>query len=108
MGIVFFLVARDDPEFAERRAKGLDGPSLAEQFATLKRLQVWRFSLYYFYVFGGFVALALWLPYYLVQVYGVDLRAAGIAAAVISRSASVIHAYRWGTSRPLDSPRENL
>src|SRR5690625_816441 len=24
MGIVFFLVARDDPEFAERRAKGLD------------------------------------------------------------------------------------
>lgn len=93
MGIVFFLVARDDPEFAERRAKGLAGPSLAEQFAPLKRLQVWRFSLYYFYVFGGFVALALWLPYYLVQVYGVDLRAAGIAAAIFSLSASVFRAY---------------
>ena len=36
-----------------------------EQLAPLKKLQVWRFSLYYFFVFGAFVALALWLPHYL-------------------------------------------
>jgi MFS transporter, NNP family, nitrate/nitrite transporter len=29
---------------------------------------VWRFSLYYFFVFGAFVALALWLPRYLIGV----------------------------------------
>jgi NNP family nitrate/nitrite transporter-like MFS transporter len=32
----------------------------------LKNVQVWRFSLYYFFVFGAFVALALWLPRYLI------------------------------------------
>ncbi|WP_435521569.1 nitrate/nitrite transporter [Aquamicrobium terrae] len=93
MGVIFYLVARDDPDFAARRAKGVAAPSLAEQFAPLKNLQVWRFSLYYFFVFGGFVALALWLPHYLVQVYNVDVRTAGMAAAAFSLSASVFRAY---------------
>ena len=93
MGVVFLLVARDDPDFEARRAQGIAGPTLAEQFAPLKKLQVWRFSLYYFFVFGGFVALALWLPHYLTQVYGVDLRVAGMAAAAFSLSASIFRAY---------------
>ncbi len=93
MGVVFYLLARDDPEFTARRSKGVAAPSLAEQFAPLMKLQVWRFSLYYFFVFGGFVALALWLPYYLVQVYGVDVRVAGLAAAIFSLAASVFRAY---------------
>ncbi|MCC7320629.1 MAG: MFS transporter [Rubellimicrobium sp.] len=93
MGILFYLVARDDPDFADRRARGIRAPTLAEQFAPLKKLQVWRFSLYYFFVFGGFMALALWLPHYLVQVYEVDLRVAGMAAAAFSLSASVFRAY---------------
>ncbi|MFH5775625.1 nitrate/nitrite transporter [Paracoccus sp. NGMCC 1.201697] len=93
MGVAFFLLAKDDPDFADRRARGIKAPSLAEQFAPLKNLQVWRFSLYYFFVFGGFVALALWLPHYLVAVYGVDLRTAGMAAAAFSLSASLFRAY---------------
>ncbi|QRZ15851.1 MFS transporter [Paracoccus methylovorus] len=93
MGVVFFLVARNDPDFEARRAQGVAAPSLAEQFAPLKNVQVWRFSLYYFFVFGGFVALALWLPHYLTQVYGVDLRIAGMAAAAFSLSASIFRAY---------------
>ncbi len=93
MGVVFLLVARDDPDFEARRAQGIAAPTLAEQFAPLKRLQVWRFALYYFFVFGGFVALALWLPHYLTQVYGVDLRVAGMAAAAFSLSASIFRAY---------------
>ena len=93
MGVVFYLLAKDDPDFAARREKGVAAPSLAEQFAPLKNLQVWRFSLYYFFVFGGFVALALWLPHYLVQVYNVDVRTAGMAAAAFSLSASVFRAY---------------
>ncbi|AUH64259.1 nitrate/nitrite transporter [Paracoccus zhejiangensis] len=93
MGVIFFLIARDDPAFVERKAKGIAAPSLAEQFAPLKNLQVWRFALYYFFVFGGFVALALWLPHYLTDVYGADVRLAGVAAASFSLAASVFRAY---------------
>ncbi|QIG46708.1 MFS transporter [Nordella sp. HKS 07] len=93
MGVLYYFLAKDDPDLTARRARGVAAPSLAEQFAPLKNLQVWRFSLYYFFVFGGFVALALWLPHYLVQVYGVDVRIAGMAAAVFSLSASVFRAY---------------
>ncbi|MBS0565537.1 MAG: MFS transporter [Proteobacteria bacterium] len=93
MAVLFFLAAKDDPMLADRRARGVKAPSLAEQFAPLKKLQVWRFSLYYFFVFGAFMALALWLPHYLIDVYGVDVREAGMAAALFSLSASVFRAY---------------
>ncbi|MDE3080314.1 MAG: MFS transporter [Paracoccaceae bacterium] len=93
MAVVFFLFAKDDPELVARRKSGARGPSLAQQFAPLKNLQVWRFSLYYFFVFGGFVALALWTPHYLVSVYHVDIRTAGLGAAAFGLSASVFRAY---------------
>ncbi len=93
MGVVFYLFAKDDPALVARRASGARAPTLAEQFAPLKNLQVWRFSLYYFFVFGGFVALDLWLPHYLVEVYGVGIRAAGMAAAAFGLSASLFRAY---------------
>jgi len=92
-GVLFYFLAEDDPDFIGRRARGVQAPSMAEQFAPLKSLQVWRFSLYYLFVFGGFMALALWLPYYLVEVYRVDIRMAGMAAALFSLSASVFRAY---------------
>lgn len=93
MGVAFFLFAKDDPQLIERRRTGVRAPSFAEQFAPLKNLQVWRFSLYYFFVFGAFVALALWLPHYLINVYEVDVRTAGMAAASFSLSASLFRAY---------------
>jgi len=93
MAVVFFVFAKDDPELVARRASGRRGPSLAEQFAPLKNLQVWRFSLYYFFVFGGFVALALWTPHYMVEVYHVDIRTAGLGAAFFGLSASIFRAY---------------
>ena len=93
MGVAFYVFAKDDPELIARRASGTKAPSLAEQFAPLKNLQVWRFSLYYFFVFGGFVALALWLPHYLIDVYSVDVKTAGMSAAAFSLSASIFRAY---------------
>nr|WP_317616348.1 MFS transporter [Paracoccus mutanolyticus] len=92
MGVAFWLLAKDDPDFAARKARGVRAPP-GRAFAPLKNLQVWRFSLYYFFVFGGFVALALWLPHYLTDVYGVDVRTAGMAAAAFSLSASLFRAY---------------
>ena len=93
MAVVFWLFARDDPQMAERRRSGARPPSVAEQLAPLRKLQVWRFSLYYFFVFGAFVALALWLPHYMVDVYHVDIRTAGMSAAAFSLSASLFRAY---------------
>tara|TARA_R110000850_G_scaffold22172_11_gene64704 strand:- start:5769 stop:8501 length:2733 start_codon:yes stop_codon:yes gene_type:complete len=93
MAVVFFLFAKDDPELVARRKSGVKAPSLAQQFAPLRNIQVWRFSLYYFFVFGGFVALALWMPHYLIDVYGLDVRTAGMSAAAFSLSASLFRAY---------------
>jgi len=93
MALVFWFASKDDPVLVRRRQSGEPPESLASQFEVLKKLQVWRFSLYYFFVFGAFVALALWLPQYLIAVYGVDVRIAGIFAASFSLSASLFRAY---------------
>ena len=37
--------------------------------AIVRNLQVWRFGLYYYFVFGSFLALILWLPQYYVNAY---------------------------------------
>lgn len=87
--IVFFLVTKDDPEHAARRASGTKPQPFLKQLEPLKNLQVWRFSLYYFFVFGAFVALALWLPRYLVGAYGLDVATAGVIGACYSIPASL-------------------
>ncbi len=91
--VVFFLFTSDDPDLARRRAEGVKAESLGAMLEPLKNVQVWRFSLYYFFVFGGFVALALWLPRYLIGVYGLDIRTAGMIGAAYSIPASVFRAY---------------
>ena len=93
MAVLFFVFTRDDPEFAQRRLSKAPPVSTASQLAPLMRLQVWRFALYYFFVFGGFVALALWLPHYLVQVYGLDIRVAGMLAAAYSIPGSLFRVF---------------
>ncbi|MBL8542600.1 MAG: MFS transporter [Hyphomonadaceae bacterium] len=93
MAVLFFVFTKDDPELVERRRKGSKPRSMLEQFAPLKNVQVWRFSLYYFFVFGAFVALSLWLPRYLVGVYGLDLKTAGMVAAAFSVPASLFRVY---------------
>lgn len=86
MGVSFILFAQNDPLSTQRRAEPVP---LKEQLAPLAELRVWRFSLYYFFVFGAFVALALWLPHYLVEVYGLGIAAAGIVAALYTIPASL-------------------
>ncbi len=58
----------------------------------LKVVRVWRFGLYYFLVFGGFVALAQWLVPYYVNVYSMTLVTAGLLASVFSLPSGVIRA----------------
>ncbi len=58
---VFLALTREDPAQVARRKEGRKGATMGTQLAVLKNVQVWRFALYYFFVFGAFVSLALWL-----------------------------------------------
>jgi MFS transporter, NNP family, nitrate/nitrite transporter len=66
--------------------------SLREMVAPLKHVRVWRFSLYYFLVFGGYVALSLWLPKYYIDVFGFDLKRAALLTALFVFPSGIIRA----------------
>jgi NNP family nitrate/nitrite transporter-like MFS transporter len=66
--------------------------SLREMLQPLRHVRVWRFSLYYFLVFGGYVALSLWLPKYYMDVYGFDLRTAALLTAIFVFPSGIIRA----------------
>jgi NNP family nitrate/nitrite transporter-like MFS transporter len=92
MAILFWLFTKDEPQIQAQKASQSSPKSMLESLQPLKKLQVWRFSLYYFFVFGGFVALALWLPRYYVGVYGMDIKMAGMLAASFSVAGSLFRA----------------
>lgn len=91
--VLFLAFTKEDPEQRERARSGHKAASMGNQLAVLKNLQVWRFALYYFFVFGAFVALALWLPRYLMGVYNLDVKTAGMLAAFYSVPASLFRIY---------------
>ncbi|CCV03507.1 Major facilitator superfamily MFS_1 [Mesorhizobium metallidurans STM 2683] len=94
MAVVFWFTTGDDPVIRERRAgKVAPARSFWQEFAPLKNLQVWRFAFYYFFAFGAFVALSLWLPRYLIGVYGFGIATAGMIGAAYSIPASIFRAY---------------
>ena len=105
MGVLFWLFSKEDPVELERRAKGARPPSAWLELEPLKNLQVWRFALYYFFAFGAFVALSLWLPRYLIGVYKLDIETAGMLGAAYSIPASLFRIYggvlsdRYGARR---------
>ncbi|MBV1787520.1 NarK/NasA family nitrate transporter [Marinobacterium sp. D7] len=74
LALLFWLLTQDDPVHQSRTRRA--APSLTEMLVPLLEPRVWRFGLYYFFMFGGYVALALWLPDYYVHHYGLDLKSA--------------------------------
>ncbi|MCA1490679.1 NarK/NasA family nitrate transporter [Ensifer sp. NBAIM29] len=103
--IVFWFTTNDDPQFRARRSGRAPRKGLAAEFAPLRNVQVWRFALYYFFAFGGFVALALWLPRYLVGVYDFRIETAGIIAAAYSIPGSIFRAYGGALSDRIGARR---
>ncbi len=91
--LAFWLTTKDDPQVAARRKAGTKPEPILAMLEPLRNIQVWRFSLYYFFVFGGFVALALWLPRYLMGVYSLDVATAGMIGAAYSVPASLFRIY---------------
>ena len=86
MAIIFYFATYP------KKVEGAQTKTLAERLAPLKVMRVWRFGLYYFLVFGGFVALAQWLIPYYVNVYTMSVAAAGMMTSIFSLPSGVIRA----------------
>ena len=95
-GVIFLLTTK------RRLAPGSATKTLRERLEPLRHMRVWRFGLYYFFVFGGFVALAQWLVPYYVNAYSTTVALAGALAACNSLPSGVIRAIggwmsdKWG------------
>lgn len=63
-----------------------------EQMAAMKDPKVWKYCQYYSIVFGGYVALALWMVQYYVGEFGLDIRVAALLAACFSLPGGVLRA----------------
>jgi MFS transporter, NNP family, nitrate/nitrite transporter len=98
MGIIFLI-------FTKNKKPAASNKNLIALLAPLKDIRVWRFGLYYFLVFGCFVAFSQWLVPYFVNVYYLPLVTAGIFAALFSFPSGVIRALggwmsdHWGARK---------
>ena len=86
-GIIFLLTTKT------RLAPGSAGKNLVQRLEPLRHMRVWRFGLYYFFVFGGFVALAQWLVPYYVNAYSTTVVLAGMLATCNILPSGVIRAF---------------
>ncbi|TXH88674.1 MAG: NarK/NasA family nitrate transporter [Rhodoferax sp.] len=95
--ILFWLFSYDDP--SHNAGKSV---SVKEQLQALKDPKVWKYSQYYSIVFGGYVALSLWMTKYYVSEYGFDIKDAAFLAACFSLPGGVLRALggwmsdKWG------------
>ena len=85
-GVVFLLTT------TKRLPPGSMSKTLGQRLEPLKNIRVWRFGMYYFFVFGGFVALAQWLVPYYVNAYATTVALAGALAACNSLPSGLIRA----------------
>ncbi|MBK8501850.1 MAG: NarK/NasA family nitrate transporter [Saprospiraceae bacterium] len=93
MGLIFFLLG-------DNRKPTTTKKTLTGMLVPLRNMRVWRFGLYYFLVFGCFVAFSQWLVPYFVNVYYLPLVTAGIFAALFSFPSGVIRALGgWMSDR---------
>ena len=76
----------------EEHAKGGSHVTVREELLVLKDPTVWRYSQYYSIVFGGYVALSLWMTKYYISEYGFDIQLAAVLAAGFSIPGGVLRA----------------
>jgi NNP family nitrate/nitrite transporter-like MFS transporter len=72
--VVFALLARDPPRRAPAKA-------LREVLVPLRDRKSWVLGMYYFLTFGGFVAMAIYLPLLLTDLFGLTPQNAGLRTA---------------------------
>ena len=72
--LLFVLLARDAPRRSPAK-------TLADFARPLADRRSWKLSLYYFLTFGGFVAMAVYLPIFLTEIFQLTPRDAGFRTA---------------------------
>jgi NNP family nitrate/nitrite transporter-like MFS transporter len=85
--VIFWLFTHSDP--AHRVSSSV---RLSDQLKLLKDRRVLKYCQYYSIVFGGYVALSLWMVQYYVGEYGLDIRTAALLAACFSLPGGVLRA----------------
>ncbi|MDC7715096.1 NarK/NasA family nitrate transporter [Vogesella sp. LYT5W] len=85
--ILFWLFSYHDPKHLVSSKV-----SFSQQLALIKNPAVMRYCQYYSVVFGGYVALALWMTKYYVAEYGFDIKHAAFLAACFSLPGGVLRA----------------
>ena len=102
MAVLFWFFTSEDPLHRKDAQRDRRRPTLGEQLLPLLDLRVWRFGLAYYFVFGAFVALALWLPRYYVGEYGLPLATAAFLTILFDLPSGAIRALggwasdKWG------------
>jgi MFS transporter, NNP family, nitrate/nitrite transporter len=96
MVLLFSMLAPEESKYMQKRRNA----SLAFHLAPLKELAVWRFGLYYYFVFGSFLALILWLPQYYMTTYGLKLENAMLLTLIFVILSSLVRALGgWFSDR---------
>ncbi len=85
--VLFWLFSHSDP--AHRVPSHV---TFMDQLQALKDPRVLKYCQYYSIVFGGYVALSLWMVQYYVGEYGLDIRVAALLAACFSLPGGVLRA----------------
>jgi len=85
--IVFWLFSHSDPAHQVSSST-----KFSDQLKALRDPRVLKYCQYYSIVFGGYVALSLWMVQYYVGEYGLDIRAAALLAACFSLPGGVLRA----------------
>ena len=91
--VLFWLFSSSNPQHLVK-----SNASFGQQLKALKDPRVLRYCQYYSIVFGGYVALALWMVQYYVGEYGLDIRVAALLAACFSLPGGVLRAIGGGLS----------
>jgi len=86
--VIFWIFTYTDPDHSSAHSS----VTVREQLRALKDPTVWRYSQYYSIVFGGYVALSLWMTKYYISEYGFDIRLAAVLAAAFSIPGGMLRA----------------
>ena len=85
--VLFWIFSASDPAHLVPSST-----RFVDQLKMLKDPRVLKYCQYYSIVFGGYVALSLWMVQYYVGEYGLDIRAAALLAACFSLPGGVLRA----------------
>jgi len=88
--VVFWLFSASDPAHLVP-----SNTKFRDQLRALKDPKVIKYCQYYSIVFGGYVALSLWMVQYYIGEFGLEIRSAALLAACFSLPGGVLRAV-WG------------